>query len=306
MNTAFDTFHRGLIDYAGLFPPAGLSLDTAMTEFHDYFESNDSWMLGSFVLPVVQIPALETILCEMTLDRPMSFSILPRAIVTEDDIETILREDLRQVSALMNRYPGLFHVESLELRTPVGFDPGTLFERVVRIVHEEGLPGRKIYFECDYAMLTEEVLMALHGCDGAYYKLRCGGIEASAYPAPDSVAQVIQKCRRADVGLKFTAGLHHPLRHYSESVGCKEFGFINIFGAAIFAREHDLTDEVVMSVLTEEDAGAFRFDEHGFHWRDLCVSCNSIGEIRNTFCHSYGSCSFDDPRDGLKRLGWMA
>lgn len=306
MNTAFNTFHHGLIDYAGLFPPAELSLSAAMSAFHDYFESEDAWMLGSFVLPATYLPALEIILGRLTLDRPMSFSILPRPLATVDDVEKTLGEDLCQAYGLADRYPSLFHVESFELKLPTIVDSAVLIEKVVGAVHEEGFPGRKIYFECEFTKLTDEVLLALHRNEGACYKLRCGGIEASAYPIPQGVAQVIQKCRRGGVGMKFTAGLHHPVRHYSEAVGCKEFGFINVFGAVILAHEHDLSDEIVVAILTEENAQAFMFDELGFHWRDLSVGYNAIGETRNTLCHSYGSCSFDEPIDDLKNLGWMA
>ncbi|MBX9694301.1 MAG: hypothetical protein K2Z81_18090 [Cyanobacteria bacterium] len=38
------------IDYAGLFPPAGLSLDSALANFDSYRECDQSWMLRWFVI----------------------------------------------------------------------------------------------------------------------------------------------------------------------------------------------------------------------------------------------------------------
>ncbi len=41
---------EGLIDYAGFFPPAGLSLEAAVGNYSDYRNGEYSWMLRSFVI----------------------------------------------------------------------------------------------------------------------------------------------------------------------------------------------------------------------------------------------------------------
>ena len=41
----------GLIDYAGLFPPAALSMDEAVRNYARYGEGEHAWMLGKFVVP---------------------------------------------------------------------------------------------------------------------------------------------------------------------------------------------------------------------------------------------------------------
>src|SRR2546423_1836878 len=41
---------RGLVDYAGLFPPAALQMPEAVSNYAAYVSSRDGWMLGSFVL----------------------------------------------------------------------------------------------------------------------------------------------------------------------------------------------------------------------------------------------------------------
>lgn len=40
-----------IIDYAGLFPPAQLSMPAAVQNYADYLRSEHSWMLGRFVVP---------------------------------------------------------------------------------------------------------------------------------------------------------------------------------------------------------------------------------------------------------------
>lgn len=45
---------EGLIDYAGLFPPASVSVDTALTNYDEYRKSDYSWMLRWFVVSEAQ------------------------------------------------------------------------------------------------------------------------------------------------------------------------------------------------------------------------------------------------------------
>src|ERR1017187_7310199 len=48
-----------LIDYAGLYPPAGLALPAVLENYETYLASPESWMLNRLVLPV-QVETLET------------------------------------------------------------------------------------------------------------------------------------------------------------------------------------------------------------------------------------------------------
>src|SRR5688572_21032460 len=46
----------GAVDYAGLFPPAALSMADAVGEFVEAQRGADAWMLGRFVLPAARLP----------------------------------------------------------------------------------------------------------------------------------------------------------------------------------------------------------------------------------------------------------
>ena len=48
----------GVVDYAGLFPPAGLALDLALTHYVRYRQGPGGWMLGRFVCPAARLPEL--------------------------------------------------------------------------------------------------------------------------------------------------------------------------------------------------------------------------------------------------------
>ena len=52
------TLLTGAIDYAGLFPPAGLPMSEAVINYAMYRNSNYHWMLGRFVLSVAQLDDL--------------------------------------------------------------------------------------------------------------------------------------------------------------------------------------------------------------------------------------------------------
>jgi len=66
--SAIDAFLEGILDYAGLFPPARLDLQTALNNFEFYQRHPRARMLARFVLPLEQLktaalPARVTLVC---------------------------------------------------------------------------------------------------------------------------------------------------------------------------------------------------------------------------------------------------
>jgi hypothetical protein len=102
--------------------------------------------------------------------------------------------------------------------------------------------------------------------------------------------------------MKCTAGLHHPIRHYADSVQTKMHGFFNVFGGAMLSYAHDLSDEQLMEVVREEDPEHFSFTSEGFQWKNFTVPVHEIAELRKSALVSFGSCSFDEPREDLEQL----
>jgi hypothetical protein len=47
------------IDYAGLFPPAGLDMGPAVRNYAAYRAGADAWALGRFIVPAVRLGELE-------------------------------------------------------------------------------------------------------------------------------------------------------------------------------------------------------------------------------------------------------
>src|SRR5207248_4886691 len=67
------------------------------------------------------------------------------------------------------------------------------------------------------------------------YKLRTGGVTADAFPTSAQVAKALVTPVTHQVPIKFTAGLHHPLRLFRDEVQTKMHGFLNVLGAAVLA-----------------------------------------------------------------------
>src|SRR5207248_3117991 len=53
----------GVVDYAGLFPPAALDMPDAVRSYGEYHRSDDAWMLGRFVVPVSRLSDFESAWC---------------------------------------------------------------------------------------------------------------------------------------------------------------------------------------------------------------------------------------------------
>ena len=111
-------------------------------------------------------------------------------------------------------------------------------------------------------------------------KIRCGG---ERVPSVDELADFIRGCKKRGLPFKATAGLHHAVRTNGSH------GFLNVLAAAVFDED----------ALAEEDAGAFRVSDDGFHWRD-----RSAPPDRGLFV-SFGSCSFFEPVEELKALNLL-
>src|SRR5207249_4476257 len=82
-----------------------------------------------------------------------------------------------------------------------------------------------------------ETIEALAGGNSGF-KLRTGGVTADAFPSGGQIARALVASGRCKVPIKFTAGLHHPVRLFHPSVNTKMHGFLNVLGAGVLALEH--------------------------------------------------------------------
>jgi hypothetical protein len=133
------------------------------------------------------------------------------------------------------------------------------------------------------------------------YKLRTGGVTADAFPTSAQIASALVTAAAHQLPIKFTAGLHHPTWQFRDEVKTKMHGFLNVLGAAVFAAEYQWNADQAETMLEDEDPHSFSFTDDFFAWRDWKIGTERL-KHRRKFVRSFGSCSFDEPRDDLRAL----
>lgn len=305
MYLSLRAFLTNLIDYAGLFPPASLPLNEAIRNHAAYQQHADSWMLGRFICPATQLAALTPFKELFSAERPLIISALgPKS--GENFLEDVYAT-LAHIHAFHQEWGALGQVDALELTLPAAHaTPETLAAVQATLT----FPANVFYelpFDENWSANLPSVLDALAAHKTSVgFKLRTGGVVASAFPTTAQVAAALTECRARGLALKCTAGLHHPLRHFNTSVQTKMHGFINVFGAGLLAHTHQLSLSGVQTILEDEAASDFEFTDAGFGWCGLGVSADDIAHLRQTALLSFGSCSFDEPREDLQTLGWLS
>src|SRR5207253_8630857 len=136
------------------------------------------------------------------------------------------------------------------------------------------------------------------------YKLRTGGVTADAFPTPAQVARALVTPATHQLSIKFTAGLHHPIRQFRDEVKTKMHGFLNVLGAAVLAAEHRWDARQASVMLDDENATSFSFGEDFFAWCEWKIDIERL-RYRRKFVASFGSCSFNEPRDDLRALNLL-
>jgi len=291
------------IDYAGMFPPCNLDLETALTDQAQYVRSADAWMLSAFVLPVGQFDAAKKILSKFDPQHPLRVSAL--GVKTENAFA--FREAIAETNAAIRSLSGynvdLVSVNQLEMFLPDDVDL-TLLKEARTIIGS--LPA---FWEAPANKAEQTIaLLAEHNSDADTptfgYKLRTGGVTVDAFPTSAEIAKALVAPATHQVPIKFTAGLHHPIRQYREEVKTKMHGFLNVLGAAVLAAEHKWDEKQTSAMLDDEDAKSFSFDDEFFGWREWKINIKRLRD-RRKFVTSFGSCSFDEPREDLRALNLL-
>ena len=283
-----------LVDYAGLFPPAALSMEDAVAEYARWRRSPEAWMLGRFVLPAGRLAELartaDAHLPEPGAGEPWRLSALLGADVHGDSA---------LVTAFNAKSAGRAVVDAVELKA------GSAREAEIALAALP--PGLAVFVEAPLDGDLDGVLAVL-AAHGARAKTRTGGVVPEAIPAPADVARFIAACAGAGVPWKATAGLHHPVRaehnltYAGDSPRAVMHGFLNVFAAGALARAGASPDDLE-AVLRESDPTALRLGADALAWRHLRASTDEVREARRTFATSFGSCSFAEPVAGLRELG---
>ena len=283
-----------IVDYAGLFPPAQLSMADAILNYASYKNSDYRWMLGRFVVPVARFDEfLENARDFFSKDVKNVWRL--SALATEDIYETVSRiENFNAKNSLS------VICDSLEAKADAPY--------LIKEIANAALPEVATFVEIPLGENLGELIstLALSGLRG---KIRTGGTTAGAFPHVQEIIRFIRTCLAANVPFKATAGLHHPVRcvkPLTYEAGAEKGtmnGFLNLFLATAFAREGFKT-RVLEELMEDEFPESFAFEEAGVWWRqEYFLSTAQLERFRRQNIVSFGSCSFEEPIGDLLEIG---
>ncbi|MFP5230203.1 MAG: hypothetical protein ACLGXA_21515, partial [Acidobacteriota bacterium] len=281
-----------IIDYAGLFPPAALDMEAAVRNYQTYLAGEHRWMLGNFLVPARRLgefaKAFESVCCGEQ-EAPWTLSIVCGGEVDGD------------ATAVAEFQQGAAFIGSLEAKAADARAAEAVLTRL------PAARARYVEFPPEKAA---EVLPVLADY-GARAKIRMGGTGAEVPPV-EVVARFLLQCAKERVAWKATAGLHAPLRAEVREADKTEMhhGFVNLFLAGALAF-YGADERAVANTLHVRGPKEFRFDDDVVRWEAASASATQeqvliteqIERVRSEFAISFGSCSFDEPVEGLKFLG---
>jgi hypothetical protein len=243
---------KGLIDYAGLFPPARLDMATAVAAYARHRRSEYSWILGRFVVPAGRLGELEALIDDAwDGTAPWQLSVLVGAE----------EKDAVAIAGLEARRSGLLSAPAVEAKV----ETPDLVERLKTL-----FPGREI--SCEIPLGDLRPWLEALALAGVRAKIRTGGIVATAFPALREIVQFLIGAATLRIPFKATAGLHHALRGdfpltYEDRSPCATMhGFLNFFLTAAFARQGQAGEAELLEMLAERHSGAFDFQTAGVSW----------------------------------------
>ena len=282
-----------LIDYAGLFPPAKLTMAEAVRNHAAYHRGPHSSRLGRFIVPVARLAEFATEYRQLAAADQTDWKL---SVLAGNDPAA----DRAAIEAFHIRQPNA-RVASLETKAATPAD-------VARIT--TGFPAAlEVWVEAPHASEAAPFIAAIRTANrGA--KIRTGGVVPEAFPPAAEVARFLALCRDAGVVCKATAGLHHPLRgdyrltYEPGSPRGTIFGFLNVFLAATLLHSGGSEAEAEC-LLTESAPTSFTVSVDRINWRNHSFSSGQIAAARHKLCRSFGSCSFTEPIEGLQSMRWL-
>ncbi len=300
IDTGHQALHQllsGLIDYAGLFPPAALPMGPAVEEFARQRGGSDRWALARFVVPANRLDEFSReatdLLSPKTLDAPWQLSVLAAG-------------DLEAASAAIAsfdcQHAGRVVVDAIETRADSVDD----IDRALA-----AFTGLEVFFEIPHQADPAALLRAIaeRSEQGARGKIRTGGITQETIATTADVARFVFAAARHRAPFKATAGLHHPLRgeypltYEADAALGTMHGFLNLFLATAWAANGELDESGIAELLEERSVTAFEFEPEHIRWRGRQLSVSELSRARRELGLSYGSCSFREPLEDLRTLG---
>lgn len=284
-----------IVDYAGLFPPAQLSMPEAVANYAAYKNSRYNWMLGRFIVPVSRLD-------EFTESAKDYFShdkeTWKLSVLASEDAD----ETARQIENFNRAFEPRAVADALEVRAANSLE----IENIAAHLPE----SLTAYYELPLDENLADSITTL-AIKKRRAKIRTGGTSSEAFLAVEKITRFMRLCLATNVPFKCTAGLHHPLRcqkplTYEENaeIGTMN-GFLNVFLAAGFLQQ-GLQPNLINELLKDRRTDNFTFEDDGVLWRqEYFIGTRQLKTLRARGIISFGSCSFVEPIEDLQEMGLL-
>jgi hypothetical protein len=296
---------EGIVDYAGLYPPAALPMKAAVRNYAHYRGGGGAWLLGRFICPA---DALEHFSQQADPLLPRDAGAIPwrLAAIGSGDVAA----DMAAIAAFNERHRVCFDevgavVDAYEVRAKTVDDIARLDALIPRTI--------PTYIEVPVTVEAPALVAAI-GRAGRRAKMRMGGVTADAFPTPEGVVAFLAACVAEDVQAKATAGLHHALRgsyRLTYEDGAPDgpmFGFVNVFLTAAHLAAGGSHAEA-LRLLDEHDPHTLELNDHSIAWRGAegvhHFDRALLTRVREGVVSSFGSCSFTEPMGESRQLGFV-
>lgn len=287
------TLLAGVVDYAGLFPPATKDMPSAVAEYARHRAQPERWALGRFVVPAARLDeflaaATAVGLLPASADDPVELSVLATGDLPAG-LEVMAR--VREAHAAAH-----LRVAAVETRATTPAEARAAAE----LIPDDVEGWVEIPLGPPPGPLVEAVLAG-----GARPKIRMGGVAPELFPPADAVVAFLQEAVRLATPFKATAGLHHAVRGtypYTYEPGSPRgpmYGYLNLLAAtALLLSGADA--EAARAALLDDDAGSFRMEADALLWRGRRLGTELLARLRREGLRSFGSCSFREPVHDLE------
>ena len=293
----------GIVDYAGLFPPAALDMHEAVANYASYRASADAWMLGRFVVPVARVDEWTAAVTALHSTAHGAWHGSRLSVLLSGEFA----READQIAAFNA-------VERFGVRIDVA-EARTASSDAVLATAAAMPDDVMLYCELPHRDDPQALIQAVRAAR-VRAKLRTGGVTPDAFPLPAEIVRFLRRCTEAGVAAKATAGLHHPLRgeyrltYAPDAMRGTMYGYLNVFLCAA-AMYDGASDAVATAILLLSDSATLAV--HGgsvritlapsVDGRDVVeLSHSTLEAMRQSGVVAFGSCSFREPVDELEAL----
>jgi len=285
VNSSSSFFHK-IIDYAGFFPPSQLPIEEAFKNFLAYQNQINHEMLYRFICPIAH---LQTIY-DLSMKQDV-FNIPIIVVGSSQEIENQMH--------WMSMHRDRLSFSSAE--TKFDYHHKTL-KSVLKLINND-INLDMVFLEPNIEFIDSKLISFLddlskHSSFGL--KVRCGGALAQSIPSIQLLSNLFILCADRNISLKFTAGLHHALRHINHN-NTMEHGFINMFLSSMLAFSGQKDKDLISKILDCQDKQKFIFTDEGIKFENVQISTKKIIKARKQVI-SFGSCDFIQPINDLKDM----